>query len=252
MPSRSRRSSKLAPLPNRSKTIKPNELGLTNEERLNLKGRSPRQQSMNIGAVENKLRKDRQKMDIDKFFNKPIMEEDEEMNSRRSRKSKVANSGRSKGSGKSRKSPSKGSGGDYSRKNSRRSEFSDGDDSFNRSNSIGGSSFKRYNSGNSDGDFDFDSTSKNNKWKKLEFPKSTLGRIFFILFFPTFFVLWIMMPDIKNKPDVSKVMLISILMFIFSAIFGYFVYQLEANLILAWELKTEIVGLANGFLLSIG
>lgn len=234
------------PLSHRSKTITGKNNGLEiNEEKINLKGKSPRQQSMNAPGVENRLQKNQ--MDIDKFFEKPIPEMDEEKSSRRSKKSRMGSKSKSKGSNGS---PSKGnSGGDLSRKDSRRSEFSEGNDSFNRSNSFG--SFKRHNSGISE-DFDFDNVDKKSKWKKFEFPKSTMGRIFFILFFPTFFVLWLMMPDIKTKPDVSKVMLISILMFIFSAIFGYFVYQLEANIILAWELKTEIVGLANGFLLSIG
>lgn len=189
--------------------------------------------------MESKLHKDKE---LEEYFNNPIKEEDEELNSRSMRGSEFK-------SQKSSKSEI-----EISRKNSRKS----GEGSVFGGDSIDGGdmkngSFSRHDSGASSKDsIDFDVTRQVSSRSKLECPKSTIGKIFFIIFFPTFFIFWLTMPNIKVNPNISKVMLISILMFFFSAIFGYLIYQLEANIILAWQLKTEIVGLINGFLLSIG
>lgn len=182
----------------------------------------------------------RQQSKEDFFSSASKIEEDEELNSR-SFKSGLSGIGEEE----------KVEGQKLSRRNSKMSGISEeGGDSILDRGSFG--TFSRQNSGNSLGDEELENLGNDEGKTKLECPKSTMGKIFFILFFPTFFIFWLTMPDIKKNPDISKVMLISILMFFFSAIFGYFVYQLEASLILAWELKTEMVGLFNGFLLSIG
>ena len=109
-------------------------------------------------------------------------------------------------------------------------------------------SFKRHASGNSDIDLDFETGSKGNKF---EFPKGILKKIMFTIFLPTHLIYWMLMPDIKRKPDISKVMLSSILIFLFSVGFAFLIFQLEVYILLATSMKMEFLGLMNGFLFGL-
>ena len=134
----------------------------------------------------------------------------------------------------------------YSR-NSSMSNYSD--DSLTQGRSM---TFKRHDSGNSQGDddlIDFKSTSQRSKFAM---PDGCMASFVFILFLPTYFLFWLTMPDIKRKPDLSKVLLASILIFIFSFTLGYFIYDLQVDIVLTWGIKAEIVGIFNGGVLSLG
>ena len=113
--------------------------------------------------------------------------------------------------------------------------------------------FKRHDSGNSENEFaGFDEKKKLKNGNKLRCPEGTLNKILFVIFFPIYFVLWLFMPDVKREPNFSKVLLSSILIFMFSLILGYFYYTFQSDLVLAWEVKPEVVGVFNGFLLNMG
>jgi len=86
--------------------------------------------------------------------------------------------------------------------------------------------------------------------KLFSLPKGLLGKIYKIIFFPTIALLHGVMPNIKTKPDLRKVLLSSIMIIIFSMFFCYGIYKLEAELIMAYNLKIHIVGLINGVLLG--
>ena len=59
------------------------------------------------------------------------------------------------------------------------------------------------------------------------------------------------MPNIKKKPDLSKVLLSSMLIIVFSLIFCYLIYKLEYLLILSFGLKVHFVGMVNGIFFSV-
>ena len=112
---------------------------------------------------------------------------------------------------------------------------------------MGFGAFKRHESGDEDDDLDFQ-TEKPNKFK---WPEGVFKKILFTLFLPTHFLYWFLMPNIKRRPDISKVLLSSILVILFSIGFAFAIFRLEVYILLATNMKMEFLGLINGFLFGI-
>ena len=81
-------------------------------------------------------------------------------------------------------------------------------------------------------------------------PKGKINKFVFFVFFPTIYLLWLLMPDIKSKPTFSKILLSSFQILVFSFGICYPIYRLEFMLIIAFGLKVHLVGLINGLLFS--
>ena len=81
-------------------------------------------------------------------------------------------------------------------------------------------------------------------------PDGKFNKVFFFTFYPTIYLLWLVMPDIKLKPDFSKILLSSFQIIIFSLGFCYLIYKVEYMLIIAFSLKVHFVGFINGILFS--
>lgn len=106
--------------------------------------------------------------------------------------------------------------------------------------------FKRHASGDSEEDLEFQPAGNKFKW-----PDGVIKKILFTIFLPTHFIYWLLMPEIKSKPDISKVMLCSILIFLFSIGFSYLIFRLEVYILLASNMKMEFFGLMNGLYFGI-
>lgn len=105
-------------------------------------------------------------------------------------------------------------------------------------------SFKRHESGDEEDDMEFISANKNNG--KFRWPEGVMKKILFTIFLPTHFLYWLLIPQIKIKPDISKVLLSSILIFLFSIGFSFLIFQLEVYVLMATTMKMEFFGLMNG------
>lgn len=81
-------------------------------------------------------------------------------------------------------------------------------------------------------------------------PNTIPQKIIFVIFFPTYAILYLLMPNIHKKPDVSKILLSSILIILFSFLFCYLIYRIEFMLILVYKVKVHLIGLLNGILFS--
>lgn len=82
-------------------------------------------------------------------------------------------------------------------------------------------------------------------------PSGTWNRVVFVIFSPTIILLHTLMPNIKKKPDMSKVLLSSLLIIVFSFGFCYLIYKLEYILILSFDLKVHFIGMINGVFFSL-
>jgi hypothetical protein len=106
--------------------------------------------------------------------------------------------------------------------------------------------FRRHESGDEMDELEFEQKANKFKW-----PEGTVKKILFTIFLPTHFLLWLTMPEIKRKPDISKVLLSSILIFLFSVGFAFAVFMLEVHILMATNMKMEFIGLINGVLFGI-
>jgi len=85
----------------------------------------------------------------------------------------------------------------------------------------------------------------------LPWPETTLKRIFFIIFFPTHVIFWLCFPNIRRKPEMSKVIITCIFTCIVTIFIVFGIMQLEVYIARALNLKLHILGLINGILFGI-
>lgn len=110
--------------------------------------------------------------------------------------------------------------------------------------------FKRHDSGDSDAD---DGLADQKLKEKSDFPwpETTLKKIFFVIFFPTHVIFWLCFPNIRRKPEMSKVIITCILTCIVTIFIVFGIMQLEVYIARALTLKLHILGLINGILFGI-
>lgn len=122
----------------------------------------------------------------------------------------------------------------------RGSQMSDNDNMDERS-------FRRHTSGASL----IDEEIENAKSQKFIWPEGTASKIAFTIFLPAHFIYYYIVPDVKVKPDISKLILCCIVVNFISAAFAYGIFQLEIYILLASNMKMEYFGIINGLLFGL-
>lgn len=82
-------------------------------------------------------------------------------------------------------------------------------------------------------------------------PETTFKRIFFIAFFPTHVLFWLCFPNIRRKPEMSKVIISCIFTCLVTILICFGIMQLEVYIARALTLKLHILGLINAILFGI-
>ena len=93
---------------------------------------------------------------------------------------------------------------------------------------------------------------KSDESNPMTFPKKNVFyMITYVLFFPTNLLLYALMPNMREKPNVSKILLSCIIIMLFTIGIMYLVFRIEWLMYTAYDIKLHLIAIFNGLVFGI-
>lgn len=88
--------------------------------------------------------------------------------------------------------------------------------------------------------------------EKFEMPEGGLQKVLFIIFFPVNLLAYFLLPNIRIKPNLSKVLITCMALLVLQVLFALGMFLHIMVLIRAFRIKQSIAGFVNGFVSTAG